>query len=144
MPALAPCVIFHQARLSNRFWLLLAAGLPPGKHVGSCSLLYFIISLLCNLREECIAITSFKCHMSYLTVVVATKCTGSPTQCTGSLTTCTGSSLPHCTGSPATCTGSLTQCTGSATQFTVSPAVCAGFPVTPFQIPCICRYMVIS
>ena len=67
MPALAPCVIFHQARLSNRFWLLLAAGLPPGKHVGSCSLLVSIISLLHNMREECIAIITSKYHSSYLT-----------------------------------------------------------------------------
>ena len=117
MPALAPCVIFHQARLSNRFWLLLATGLPPGKHMGSCCL---FCSKMLLLSKERTVIMSPKSHKSYLTAV--SKCTGSPTRCKGSLTTCTGSPTT-CTGFPAECTGFPTTCTGF-------PAECTGFPTT--------------
>ena len=120
MPALDPSVICHQVRFSNRFWLLLATGLPPGKHMGSCCLFCSKMLLLNNMSKERTVIMSPKSHKSYLTAV--SKCTGSPTRCKGSLTTCTGSPTT-CTGFPAECTGFPTTCTGF-------PAECTGFPTT--------------
>ncbi len=70
MPALDPGVICHQVRFSNRFWLLLATGLPPGKHMGSCCLFCSKMLLLNNMSKERTVIMSPKSHKSYLCMIV--------------------------------------------------------------------------